>query len=304
MKPVFALLVILLISCSGEVINRTPSSVPEKKSERVDFQGVKKKILILTLANETHYESEKLGEMVTDHLITQLDLSNRFILNPKVSDNVVTSKEIYSSGGTKLSEIGQAAKNLGIYLIVFGRILDANVAEKSNEIGVLSHTSMATNAALEIKVYDVFSGHEILSEKTSGSDDSSTFRKFSSEDDSYKEFRDENLSKGLYKAVEKVSPKIIALADRLNWQGRVAKIDGQNIYLNSGRLSGLKIGDVLSVVTEGSEVFDPQTGAQIGISRGIVKATIEVVDYFGDDGALANLLSGGTIHEGDRVEIY
>jgi hypothetical protein len=157
---------------------------------------------------------------------------------------------------------------------------------------------------LEIRVFDVFTNREIFAEQISGEEESSTFRKFASEDDSYRDFRDQNLAKGLYRAVDEVAPKIISLANRLNWQGKVAKVEGQNIYLNSGRLSGLKIGDVLSVVTPGSEIFDPQTGAQLGISRGIIKATVEVVDYFGDDGALANLLSGGTIREGDQVELY
>jgi hypothetical protein len=84
----------------------------------------------------------------------------------------------------------------------------------------------------------------------------------------------------------------------------VAKIEGQNIYINSGFTSGIKLGDVLKVVTPGKEVFDPQTGVLIGNSKGIIKGTVEIVDFFGDDGSVANLRSGGTFHEGDIVEVY
>ncbi|MFI5390051.1 MAG: hypothetical protein ACHQYQ_01725 [Bacteriovoracales bacterium] len=304
MKPVFALLLALFFSCSGEVVKRTPSSVEVAPLEKSDYQGVKKKILVLPISNETKYDGEKLSNLVSSRLITHLENSNRFIIIPDASDTFGDSKEIYSSGGSKLPEVVLNAKSIGVYLVVYGRIVNVKLAEKSNEIGVLSHTNMETQSVLEIRVFDVFTNREVFAEQVSGEDDSSTFRKFASEDDSYRDFRDQNLARGLYKAVDEVAPKIISLANRLNWQGKVAKVEGQNIYLNSGRLSGLKIGDVLSVVTPGSEIFDPQTGAQLGISRGIIKATVEIVDYFGDDGALANLLSGGTIHEGDQVELY
>lgn len=304
MKPVFALLLFLLFSCSGEVVKRSPTSEAEKPLEKSDFQGIKKKIVVLDISNETPLIGEKLGADTTSRLFSELEQSNRFILNPSAEIKFGTSKEIYTSGGANFPEITHTAKNMGIYLIVYGRIVEAKVNEKSNEIGVLSYTSMESQAMLEIRVFDIYTNREILNERFSGVDDSSTFRKFSSEDKEYLDFREKNLKTGIFRAVKEAAPKIIALADRLNWQGRVAKVEGQNIYLNSGRLTGLKIGDTLSVVTSGNEIFDPQTGVQLGVTRGIVKATIEVVDYFGEDGAMANLLSGGTIHEGDLVEIY
>jgi len=304
MKPVLAILISLLFSCSGEVVKRSPTGEMEKTSEKSTFQGIKKKILVLNISNETPYEGEKLSETTTSKLIFELDQSNRFILNPNVENTFGTSKEIYASGGAKLEQINVLAKNMGIYLVVYGRVAEANIKEKSNEIGVLSYTKMDTHAELEIRVFDVFSNREVLNEKFKGLEDASTFRKFSSEDEGYLEFRGQNLNKGLSRAIDKAVPKIVALADRLNWQGRVAKVEGQSIYLNSGRLTGLKIGDTLSVVTSGNEIFDPQSGAQLGLTNGIVKATIEVVDFFGEDGATANLLSGGTIHEGDLVQYY
>ncbi len=304
MKPVLALLLVLLFSCSGEVVKRSPTGEFEKTTERSSFQGIKKKILVLDISNETPYEGEKLSQATTEKLIFELDQSNRFILNPNIENSFGTSKEIYTSGGAKLEQINVMAKSMGIYLVVYGRVAEANIKEKGNEIGVLSYTNMDTQAELEIRVFDVFANREVLNEKFKGFEDASTFRKFSSEDKEYAEFRGQNLNKSLSRAIDKAVPKIVALADRLNWQGRVAKVEGQSIYLNSGRLTGLKIGDTLSVVTSGNEIFDPQSGAQLGLTNGIVKATIEVVDFFGEDGALANLLSGGTIHEGDLVEYY
>ena len=86
--------------------------------------------------------------------------------------------------------------------------------------------------------------------------------------------------------------------------GRVAKIIGTKIYLNAGRSSGINLGDIMKVITEGQEVYDPESGAMIGTSQGEVKGTLEVVDYFGEDGAICILHSGGSVTEGDFVQLY
>jgi hypothetical protein len=84
----------------------------------------------------------------------------------------------------------------------------------------------------------------------------------------------------------------------------VAKIIGNKIYLNAGRDSGINIGDILKIITEGQEIYDPETGALIGMSKGDMKGTIEVIDYFGQDGSIAILHSGGQVLEGDFVQLY
>ena len=105
-------------------------------------------------------------------------------------------------------------------------------------------------------------------------------------------------------AVRKFTPKLLELGEKLNWVGRVAKIIGNKIYLNAGRESGINLGDILRVITEGQEVFDPESGAWLGVSKGETKGTIEIIDFYGPDGAVAILHSGGVITEGDFVELY
>ena len=105
-------------------------------------------------------------------------------------------------------------------------------------------------------------------------------------------------------AVRKSVPKITKIGSRLDWMGRVAKIIGTRIYLNAGRSSGLNLGDIMKVITEGQEVYDPESGAMIGMSQGEVKGTLEVIDYFGPDGAICILHSGGSVTEGDFVQLY
>src|SRR5690606_18664121 len=97
---------------------------------------------------------------------------------------------------------------------------------------------------------------------------------------------------------------IIQAADKLSWEGRIAVIEGPRIYLNSGRVSGLNVGDILKVTAKGDEIYDPETGDFIGVAPGRMKGTLEVVSYFGTDGAISVVHSGSGFRENDYVELY
>jgi len=98
--------------------------------------------------------------------------------------------------------------------------------------------------------------------------------------------------------------QIFSTLDKIAWEGRIAMISGDRIFLNVGRLSGLQVGDVLKVTEEGDEIFDPQTGNFIGKSQGRLKGTLEVISYFGQDGAVSLIHSGSGFKENDRIELY
>jgi hypothetical protein len=88
------------------------------------------------------------------------------------------------------------------------------------------------------------------------------------------------------------------------WEGRIASVQGERIFLNVGKISGLAAGDLLRVVDEGEEIYDTESGSFIGKSPGRLKGTLEVVSFFGQDGAIAVIHSGGGFRENDRVELY
>ena len=90
----------------------------------------------------------------------------------------------------------------------------------------------------------------------------------------------------------------------LSWSGRIVHIQGQKIYLNAGRRSQLKLGRLLRVMHEGHDIFHPHTGDFLGRAPGRVKGLLEVIQYFGEDGAIAVVHSGGGFEPMDRVEVY
>ncbi|MEA9357782.1 hypothetical protein SHI21_16240 [Bacteriovorax sp. PP10] len=305
-KKLFLCLISLQMfaSCSSPVVQRDMQGKRPRAEERKYFSGVKKKIALLPFFNESPFESEDLEVNATEELRMELSRSGEFIVDPSSAKLFGPSKEIYVGGGMKLVQMTRQAKIAGINFIVFGRVIDARVREKSDEIGIVRQTKSYTEAKVEVRVFDVNAGKEIYTETLNGYADDSTYRFFAADREDYLTYRRDLLRYAVRVSVRKSIPKIIELASKLDWVGRVAKIIGTKVYLNAGRESGINIGDILKIITEGTEIYDPETGALIGMSKGDMKGTIEIVDYFGTDGSIAILHSGGQVLEGDFVQLY
>lgn len=112
------------------------------------------------------------------------------------------------------------------------------------------------------------------------------------------------IQKSVIKTSRMFLADIVKSIDKIAWEGSIALVNGEKIYINAGRLSGLQIGDILKVTEKGPEVYDPDTGRYIGNAPGRMKGRLEVVSYFGKDGAITIVYSGSGFTENDRVELY
>ena len=86
------------------------------------------------------------------------------------------------------------------------------------------------------------------------------------------------------------------------WSGRIASIKGRTVYLNAGKKTGLKVGDLLMVQELGEEILDPQTKVSLGRAPGSIKGELMVTGYFGNDGSVATIKSGAGFKNNDLVK--
>ncbi|HXH32429.1 MAG TPA: hypothetical protein VNJ01_16640 [Bacteriovoracaceae bacterium] len=301
----FLLAMVLLVSSCAPIARRQPINSGGPRAEKVsEFSPVKKKIALLSFYNESPLGGEDLAAIATEEFRREMSRSREFLFDPEAENIFGNSKEIYAGGGIKLAQLGRKAKLSGVNIVILGRIKEARVRQKSDDIGFVRKVKSLAETLVEIKVYDVLSNKELYSEVLDGNikDDNLRFYKDDSEDNLA--LRQDLLKHSIRMAVRKFVPKIVKIGTKLDWMGRVAKIIGTRIFINAGRTSGLNLGDILRVVTEGQDVYDPESGAMIGISEGEVKGTLEVVDYLGADGAVCVLHSGGSVTEGDFVQLY
>jgi hypothetical protein len=294
----------MFLSCSGEPIRRNRSGSTMNRPVDPKFAPIRKKVALLNIFNESPYGGDDIGIVATEELRRELARTTEFIADPEGANIFGTSKEIYAGGGVKLVQTARKAKLNGINFVIFGRIIEARIREKGDEIGVVRKTKSYTENKIEIRIFDVNSRKEIFTETLQGYADDQSYRFFMSSSEDRLQYRQELLRYGIKVTVRKIIPKIVKIGAKLDWMGRVAKIVGNRIYINAGRESGLNIGDILKIMTEGEEIFDPETGAMIGMAQGEVKGTIEIIDYLGPDTTIAILHSGGSVVEGDYVKLY
>jgi curli biogenesis system outer membrane secretion channel CsgG len=299
----FLVLPFLLPSCAP-VTRRRPIAQATKVKNVSEYSPVRKKIALLAFYNEAPTGGEDLAVTATEEFRREMSRSREFIFDSDSENLFGTSKEIYAGGGVKLTQLARKAKLSGVNIVIFGRVKDARVRQKSDEIGFVRKVKSMAETMVEIKVYDVFSNRELFSENVDGNISDENLRFYKSDSEENYSYRQDLLRYSVKVAVRKFVPRIVKLGSRLDWMGRVAKIIGTRIYINAGRTSGINLGDILKVVTEGQDIFDPESGAMIGLSQGQVKGTLEVVDYFGQDGAVCTLHSGGSVTEGDFIQLY
>ena len=306
-------LIILLVSCTNQPIrrrgtgystNNSPRATYRSNNNKAVFSPIRKKIALLKLFNESPFGKEDLAITATEELRREISRIREFVIDPEAGALFGSSKEIYSGGGLKLAQLSRKAKLSGVNLVVFGRITHARVRQKADEIGFVRKTKSYAESIVEIRIFDVLANKEIFVDKMDGDINDSSFRFFMSARDAHVDYRRGLLRYSVKVATRKFIPKLVKLGSKLDWTGRVARIIGSKVYVNAGRRSGLNLGDILKVMTEGEEIFDPESGAMLGVSKGQVKGTLEVIDYFGPDGTVAILHSGGAVTEGDFVQLY
>ncbi|MDA8792718.1 hypothetical protein N9N67_05700 [Bacteriovoracaceae bacterium] len=259
---------------------------------------------MLPFFNESPYGKEDLAITATEEFRKEISRTRDFVVDPNASAVFGSSKEVYTGGGVKLTQLQKKAKIAGINLVVLGRITHARVRQKVDEIGFVRKTKSYAESILEIRIFDVHANKELYVDKMDGNIDDSSFRFFMTDPSSNLTYRRELLRYSIKVAVRRFIPRLHKLGDKLGWTGRVAKIVGSKIYVNAGSFSGIQVGDILKVMTEGEDIFDPESGGHIGVSQGEIKGTLEITEYFGQDGSIAILHSGGSVAEGDYVRLY
>ncbi len=282
---------------------------PEAKERDVPFtarasDAPRKRILILPFLDNNAERGAKLGELARTTLVRSLAKYDRFVfVSPQ--DLQKDPAQFVVNGEYDLFEVGKIAETLGVAAIIEGKILDIKAQKMGDDVGLFKRIKAKVDANVAIKMYSIKGNREIFSQVKSASVEGSTTRFADRNPSNLTLAMDESLTaEVITKAFASVIPLVLQAADKLSWEGRVAVIEGPRIYLNAGRMSGLNMGEILKVTAKGEEIFDPETGDFIGVAPGRMKGTLEIVSYFGTDGAICVVHSGSGFKENDYVELY
>lgn len=207
------------------------------------------------------------------------------------------------NGEYDLNAISQSVQNLGVSSLLEAKVIDVRF---KNQIADPSESKRAIfEVVVKARLVNIKSGQELFNTvKTVTLEEENTKLPQNISSESFFAKNPQLVELLLKDAFLDFTGKLVDSLSQVSWEGRIAALQGDKIYLNVGQVTGLQIGDILKVVEDGNEVYDPEIGYHIGKVKGKVKGTLEVVGYFGQDGAVGVVHSGAGFKENDRIEIY
>lgn len=264
----------------------------------------KKRVAVLRFWNDSAVKDENVGQRATEDFVEGLrTLGKDKVVLPEEIQGILDTKDFVSSDQIKVAQLVREGRRLGVNILVIGRIARANFRQTGEEVGILRQANSVSVAEVEVKVFDVNQGRELYSTARAAQAESSSFYAV---EESLKspEYKAELTLEAIHNAFKPIAPQVLKSLEKLSWEGRIVKSSGNKYYINAGRVSGIVPGDILKVMTNGEDIYDPSTGAYLGRSEGRWKGTVEVLDFIGPDAAVTRLHTGGQFVDGDLIRLY
>jgi hypothetical protein len=255
--------------------------------------GFKRKVAILDFENKTTYKDEKIGEAVAKRLSDKLEATQRLITLDRTG---IT--EMFNREGFKFESLAdpsvmkRAYQSLGIQAFASGTVTDVSILSSKASETSEEEVAFAT-AKVEIRLIDASTGN-LLKSFIGRSPIFGT-----------KEVGEYSRSKAVLKAIDfsldEILEGFLRQLDLLDWTTTIAKIEGDHLYINAGKLSGLRIGDTLEIFEHGKEIIHPTTNFSLGWTTGQLKGLIKVTELFGVDAAIGKVVQGQGFSPNDVV---
>lgn len=297
-------IIIFLQACSMGVIKRSTNLTKSEAAVSKREFFIRKKLVILPIHNESPFGGKDLEVLATEEIRRYLEGSGRYLIDQKIFPDFPTSQMVYHGGGKNLNNVLQKAKEYGVNLVIYGRIVDSSIRQKEDSVGLIREVFLFGSSSVEIRVLDVSTEQEVLEKKVDAFTEDKSYQIQELTRENKYELRRDLLRQATKLAIGKLIHPIWEKTKKKEWFGRVAKIVGKKIYINAGQESGVKIGDIMKVLTPSQDIYDPVSGSLIGKTKGEVKSTVEITDFFGINGSVGVIHSGGNVSPGDQVILY
>jgi len=266
----------LLMSVTGQAYAKDK---PGADTQPLTYSGPKQVVAVLPFDNRVRGvpENWKLGEGLSEILITELLDSGRFLLVERDSiQDIVKEQEIGMSGLVRQETAVATGQLSGAQFMIKGAITEFNaqsgggglsIAFREGEVGVKSRTAYV---GIDVRIVDNLTGQIYSSYNASGTATSrgaSAAASISGSDDlkiGASAFYSTALGIATRQAVEKIVAFILEESADIPWQGAVIQSRGSNVFVNRGESANVREGNVFKIYSKGEPLIDPETGFNLG----------------------------------------
>jgi len=256
---------------------KTASSLEEEallvSPSKPTLPSLKKKVVIVHFDDRTTVSEEVLGDWVSEKLVREVNRRSYQVLF--IDYQMV--KEFLEKKGTDLKNLETPNvlhllnEVFGIHALVAGQLsgpyVFATKADKNTE------GTASAIIKIDMRLVDTFSGKTLRNLSASNPIFATKEKGIFSEEKA--KVRAINI------AIAELGRSLSTELDDLNWFCRIAKVEGEEVYINAGRLTGLKVGDVM-------DVYQSDRSGK----REEVKGKIKISAFFGIDASMGRLIQG------------
>lgn len=295
-------LLFLTLSACVTVHDTGDHKSPSERLGQLHSDGPRKRILVLPFINESIEKDAVVAKVGREALLAGLRQTDNFVI-VDTQDIPKDLSTFQKDGKYDFEAISKIATQLGISALVEGKVRQLRGHQSGDSTGLIRAEKSVVDATVSLRAYSPAQHKEIMAESRSASSESQTHRMAGGEEPT-SALNPELVHDAIYSAFQGMILPLVKAMDKLSWNGRIALINGERIFLNAGKLTGINIGDILRVSEDGEDIFDPTTGSLIGQAPGRMKGTLEVISFFGKDGSVTIIHSGSGFKENDHVELY
>jgi curli biogenesis system outer membrane secretion channel CsgG len=211
------------------------------------------------------------GGAAQDMFITSLVKSGKFtVVDRERLAALMQEKNLSLSGDVSAATAVQAGKLLGVEYMLVGDVTEFGEQENKAQVGWgigVDVRKKKFTAALDVRLLNVTTGEIMWAE---------TGRRVESNSKVYVAGigggvdDDRMFDKVLRPIVEELSGKLLLVPMETSKSvvgrvaGKIAKVDGDTIYINLGSEQGVAVGDTFGVFAMGEAIKDPDTGEVLG----------------------------------------
>lgn len=284
-------------------------------SQDVKKQGKKKRIAVLTFEDKTssgyrwgYYKD--VGDGVTEMILTELVKSGKYqVIERTRIDKLIAEQKLQQSGLVSEQSAVEIGKLLGVELAVFGAVTEFGYKEDGQRARVFGKSvsvgKKGATVGIDIRIINVTTGEIITADNISKEESNNSFGVSTRKVDfsSQAKFDESVVGKATRKAVEGIIELINKDAAKVKWSAKVVINRNGKIYINSGSIDGVQVGEVFDVFRAGEALIDPDTGLNLGAIEKKI-GTIKVIDNSTGEGkaAICEIVSGSGFDRGDIVK--
>lgn len=282
------------------------------------LQRLKKRVAVFEFEDKTDHRhrwwtGQPVGQGMADMLTTELVKSGKYrVMERTALEQIMKEQNLGQTGAVTSQTAAEVGKLLGVELAIIGAVTEfgykkgdtgINLKKKGFGFGV---QSASASVGIDVRFTNTTTG-EILSAENVRKEETKRGLKIDTNQLSFKnknDFDESIVGKATRAAIEEIMKKIDSQMDGLPWQGKIIKVAGNSVFINSGAEAGVKVGDVFAIYSKGEELIDPDTGISLGAVETKIGEIGVTNNNIGNGKASTCVIrSGSGFNAGDLVRI-